>query len=88
MLQEGLLIGAAGTTIDLQCGSAQQAINFGAAQIASGVFDVVIASASSTWVTSHSRTSTPSMPSMGTGLHPSYSSAIKSLARGSARRCR
>jgi acetyl-CoA acetyltransferase len=43
-LQEGLPIETAATTIDLQCGSAQRAINFGAAQIASGVFDVVIAS--------------------------------------------
>jgi acetyl-CoA acyltransferase len=31
-----------GTTIDRQCGSAQQAVNFGAALIASGVNDIVI----------------------------------------------
>jgi acetyl-CoA acetyltransferase family protein len=31
-----------GTTIDRQCGSAQQAVNFGAAMIASGAQDVVI----------------------------------------------
>jgi acetyl-CoA acyltransferase len=41
-LQEGLPIETAATTIDLQCGSAQQSINFGAALIASGVHDVVI----------------------------------------------
>src|SRR6202040_3099040 len=43
-LQEGLPIEASATTIDLQCGSAQQAVNFAAAQIASGVHDVVIGS--------------------------------------------
>jgi acetyl-CoA acetyltransferase family protein len=42
-LQEGLPIGAAATTVDRQCGSAQQAVNFAAAQIASGVHDVVLA---------------------------------------------
>lgn len=41
-LQEGLPIETAATTVDLQCGSAQQSINFGAALIASGVHDVVI----------------------------------------------
>jgi acetyl-CoA acetyltransferase family protein len=43
-LQEGLPIEASATTIDLQCGSAQQAVNFAAAQIAAGVHDVVIGS--------------------------------------------
>jgi len=43
-LQEGLPIEAAATTVDRQCGSAQQAVNFGAALIASGVHDVVIGS--------------------------------------------
>lgn len=43
-LQEGLPMEAAATTIDLQCGSAQQAINFAASQVSSGVFDVVIGS--------------------------------------------
>ena len=43
-LQEGLPIEAAATTIDRQCGSAQQAVNFGAALIAAGVHDVVIGS--------------------------------------------
>jgi acetyl-CoA acetyltransferase family protein len=43
-LQEGLPIEAAATTIDRQCGSAQQAVNFGAALIASGIHDVVIGS--------------------------------------------
>src|SRR6187397_3447259 len=43
-LQEGLPIEAAGTTVDRQCGSAQQAVNFGAALIAAGVHDVVIGS--------------------------------------------
>src|SRR5207237_2553684 len=32
------------TTVDRQCGSAQQAVNFGAALIAAGVHDVVIGS--------------------------------------------
>jgi acetyl-CoA acyltransferase len=43
-LQEGLPIEASATTIDLQCGSAQQAVNFAASQIAAGVHDVVIGS--------------------------------------------
>jgi acetyl-CoA acetyltransferase family protein len=43
-LQEGLPIEAAGTTVDRQCGSAQQAVNFGAALIAAGIHDVVIGS--------------------------------------------
>jgi len=41
-LQEGFPIETSATTIDLQCGSAQQAINLAASQIASGVHDVVI----------------------------------------------
>ena len=41
-LQAGLPYETPATTIDRQCGSAQQAVNFGAAQIASGVHDVVI----------------------------------------------
>jgi acetyl-CoA acetyltransferase family protein len=43
-LQEGLPIEAAATTVDRQCGSAQQAVNFGAALVASGVHDAVIGS--------------------------------------------
>ena len=43
-LQEGLPIEAAASTVDRQCGSAQQAVNFGAALIAAGVHDVVIGS--------------------------------------------
>ena len=43
-LQEGLPIEAAATTVDRQCGSAQQAVNFGAALVAAGVHDVVIGS--------------------------------------------
>src|SRR6266550_2000550 len=43
-LQEGLPVEAAATTVDRQCGSAQQAVNFGAALIASGIHDVVIGS--------------------------------------------
>jgi acetyl-CoA acyltransferase len=43
-LQEGFPIEAAATTVDRQCGSAQQAVNFGAALIAAGVHDVVIGS--------------------------------------------
>jgi acetyl-CoA acetyltransferase family protein len=41
-LQAGLPVETPATTIDRQCGSAQQAVNFGAALIASGVHDVVI----------------------------------------------
>ena len=43
-LQAGLPYETPATTIDRQCGSAQQAVNFGAALIASGVHDVVIGS--------------------------------------------
>jgi acetyl-CoA acyltransferase len=43
-LEAGLPIETPATTIDRQCGSAQQAVNFAAAQIASGVHDVVIGS--------------------------------------------
>jgi acetyl-CoA acyltransferase len=41
-LQAGLPIETPATTIDRQCGSAQQAVNFAAALIGSGVHDVVI----------------------------------------------
>jgi acetyl-CoA acetyltransferase family protein len=43
-LQAGLPMKVPATTIDRQCGSAQQAVNFGASLIASGVHDVVIGS--------------------------------------------
>jgi acetyl-CoA acyltransferase len=43
-LQAGLPIETAATTVDRQCGSAQQAVNFAAALIAAGVHDVVIGS--------------------------------------------
>src|SRR4051795_10866243 len=43
-LQEGLPIEASAQTVDLQCGSAQQAVGFAATQIAAGVHDVVIGS--------------------------------------------
>src|SRR5213593_3739304 len=43
-LQAGLPMETAATTVDRQCGSAQQAVNFGAALIAAGVHDVVIGS--------------------------------------------
>jgi acetyl-CoA acetyltransferase family protein len=43
-LQAGLPIETAATTVDRQCGSAQQAVNFGAALVASGVHDCVIGS--------------------------------------------
>jgi acetyl-CoA acetyltransferase family protein len=43
-LQAGLPYEVPATTIDRQCGSAQQAVNFGASLIASGVNDVVIGS--------------------------------------------
>jgi acetyl-CoA acyltransferase len=43
-LQAGLPVQTAATTIDRQCGSAQQAVNFGAALIAAGIHDVVIGS--------------------------------------------
>jgi acetyl-CoA acyltransferase len=43
-LQEGLPIETPATTVDRQCGSAQQAVNFAAALIASGVHDCAIGS--------------------------------------------
>ena len=43
-LQAGLPIETPATTVDRQCGSAQQAVNFAAALIAAGVHDVVVAS--------------------------------------------
>ncbi len=43
-LQAGLPEGTPATTVDRQCGSAQQAVNFGAALVAAGVHDVVIGS--------------------------------------------
>ena len=41
-LQAGLPMETPASTVDRQCGSAQQAVNFGAALIAAGVHDVVI----------------------------------------------
>ncbi|HEV3321175.1 MAG TPA: thiolase family protein [Solirubrobacteraceae bacterium] len=41
-LQEGLPIETPATTVDRQCGSAQQAVNFSAALIAAGVHDTMI----------------------------------------------
>src|SRR5215217_8237559 len=41
-LQAGLPMTTPATTVDRQCGSAQQAVNFGAALVAAGVHDVVI----------------------------------------------
>src|SRR5213596_350779 len=43
-LEAGLPIETPATTVDRQCGSAQQAVNFGAALVASGVHDAVIGS--------------------------------------------
>src|SRR3954449_8929244 len=43
-LQAGLPDTTPATTVDRQCGSAQQAVNFGAALVGSGVHDVVIGS--------------------------------------------
>src|ERR671926_499250 len=43
-LQEALPVETPATTVDRQCGSAQQAVNFGAALVASGVHDAVIGS--------------------------------------------
>ena len=43
-LQAGLPVETPATTVDRQCGSAQQAINFGAALVASGVHEAVIGS--------------------------------------------
>jgi acetyl-CoA acetyltransferase family protein len=43
-LQAGLPVTTPATTVDRQCGSAQQAVNFAAALIASGVHDVAIGS--------------------------------------------
>src|SRR5881394_751409 len=41
-LQAGLPVETPATTVDRQCGSAQQAVNFGASLVASGAHDVVI----------------------------------------------
>jgi acetyl-CoA acyltransferase len=41
-LEAGLPVETPATTVDRQCGSAQQAVNFAAALVASGVHDVVI----------------------------------------------
>jgi acetyl-CoA acetyltransferase family protein len=41
-LERGLPIETPATTVDRQCGSAQQGVNFGAAQIACNVHDIVI----------------------------------------------
>jgi acetyl-CoA acetyltransferase family protein len=41
-LEAGLPMETPATTVDRQCGSAQQAINFGAALVASGVHDAVV----------------------------------------------
>jgi acetyl-CoA acetyltransferase family protein len=43
-LQAGLPVETPATTVDRQCGSSQQAVNFAAALVASGVHDVVIGS--------------------------------------------
>src|ERR671936_823270 len=43
-LHAGLPVETPATTVDRQCGSAQQAVNFGAALVASGVHDIVIGS--------------------------------------------
>jgi acetyl-CoA acyltransferase len=43
-LEAGLPVETPATTIDRQCGSAQQAVNFGAALVASGTHDVVVGS--------------------------------------------
>ena len=43
-LQEGLPIETPATTIDRQCGSAQQAVNFATALVASGIHDCAIGS--------------------------------------------
>src|SRR3954471_7243010 len=43
-LQEGLPLETSATTLDLQCGSAQQAVGLASALVASGIHDVVIGS--------------------------------------------
>ncbi len=43
-LQAGLPVETPATTVDRQCGSAQQAVNFGAALVTAGVHDAVIGS--------------------------------------------
>ncbi len=42
-LHQGLPIETSAVTVDLQCGSSQQALNLGAALVAAGVHDVVVA---------------------------------------------
>ena len=70
-LEAGLPIETPATTIDRQCGSAHQAVNFAAAMIASGVHDVAIGGGSSTWATSPSPTPTKSWRSTGWPSRPS-----------------
>ena len=41
-LQAGLPISTPATTVDIQCGSAQQAVSFAAGMIAAGIHDVMI----------------------------------------------
>jgi acetyl-CoA acyltransferase len=41
-LQAGLPVSTPATTVDIQCGSAQQAVSFAAAMIAAGIHDVMI----------------------------------------------
>jgi acetyl-CoA acetyltransferase family protein len=41
-LQAGLPVGTPATTVDIQCGSAQQAVSFAAGMIAAGIHDVMI----------------------------------------------
>ena len=54
-LQAGLPIETPATTVDRQCGSAQQAVNFAAALIAAASTTSSSARASSTWATSRWR---------------------------------
>ena len=48
-LAKGLAVTTGATTVDVRCGSGQQAVNIGALRIAVGVDDVVMAGGSSTW---------------------------------------
>ena len=85
-LEAGLPIETPATTIDRQCGSAQQAVNFAAALIASGVHDAAIGGGVEhmghlSFADGMSVSRSTASPS-----RPSCSSATTSSPRGSRRR--
>jgi acetyl-CoA acetyltransferase len=85
-LQEGLPIETSATTLDLQCGSSQQAVNLGAAMIGRASTTSSSARASSTWATSRSRRAWTSPSATAIRSRVSCSTAMTSSARASAPR--